>query len=141
MPFLTSAVPAHRLHSEPDIGLPFGLAVEPPVSRHLSMSKCLAVRAGRGLEGADRGRGGAADRRAVRDRARDQRQARRGAPGGPGGAGRAAGGPAGGRVAVGKERAEPLVAELEAWLRVQHERVSPKSEVGKAIAYALNHWK
>ena len=33
------------------------------------------------------------------------------------------------------------MAELEAWLRVQHARVSPKSEVGKAIAYALNRWK
>src|SRR3712207_8419391 len=34
----------------------------------------------------------------------------------------------------------PLVAELEAWLRVQHARVSRKSETGKALAYALNHW-
>src|SRR5689334_11175605 len=49
--------------------------------------------------------------------------------------------PAGERLAVRKERAEPLVDELEAWLRVQHARVSPKSEVGKAIAYALNQWK
>jgi transposase len=32
------------------------------------------------------------------------------------------------------------VIELEAWLRVQHERVSRKSEIGKAIGYALNHW-
>ena len=75
-------------------------------------------------QGADRGRGGAAHRRAVRDRARHHRQARRGAAGGPGGAGRA-----------------PGPAELEAWLRVQHARVSRKSETGKAIAYALNHWK
>ena len=30
--------------------------------------------------------------------------------------------------------------ELEAWLRVQHARVSRKSEIGKALAYALNHW-
>src|SRR3954468_17866821 len=75
------------------------------------------------LEGADRGRGGAADRRAVQDRARDQRPARRGAPGGPEGAGRAPG------------------AELEVWLRAQHARVSRKSEIGKAIAYALNHWE
>ena len=49
--------------------------------------------------------------------------------------------PAAERLAVREERAEPLVAELEAWLRVQHARVSPKSEVGKAIAYALNQWK
>jgi transposase len=48
---------------------------------------------------------------------------------------------AGERLAIREERAKPLVLELEAWLRVQHERVSPKSETGKAIAYALNHWK
>ena len=49
--------------------------------------------------------------------------------------------PAAERLAVRKEQAKPLVAELEAWLRAQHARVSPKSEVGKAIAYALNHWE
>jgi transposase len=48
--------------------------------------------------------------------------------------------PAEERLAVRKERARPLVIELEAWLRVQHVRVSRKSETGKAIAYALNHW-
>ena len=49
--------------------------------------------------------------------------------------------PAEERLAVRKERAKPLVIELEAWLRVQHARVSRKSEIGKAIAYALNHWQ
>jgi transposase len=49
--------------------------------------------------------------------------------------------PAAERLAVREGRAGPLVAELEAWLRVQHARVSPKSETGKAIAYALNQWK
>jgi transposase len=34
-----------------------------------------------------------------------------------------------------------LVIELEAWLRVQHARVSRKSEIGKALAYTLNHWE
>jgi transposase len=48
--------------------------------------------------------------------------------------------PAEERLAVRKERTKPLVAELEAWLRVQQARVSRKSEIGKAIAYALNHW-
>src|SRR4051812_13430999 len=43
--------------------------------------------------------------------------------------------PAEERLAVREERAKPLVSELEAWLRVQYERVSRKSEVGKAIAY------
>jgi transposase len=48
--------------------------------------------------------------------------------------------PAEERLAIRKEWAKPLVSELEAWLRVQYERVSRKSEIGKAIAYALNHW-
>jgi transposase len=48
--------------------------------------------------------------------------------------------PAEERLSVRKERARPLVIELEAWLRVQHARVSRKSEIGKALAYALNHW-
>jgi transposase len=47
---------------------------------------------------------------------------------------------AGERLAVREERTKPLVIELEAWLRIQHERVSRKSEIGKAIGYALNHW-
>ena len=70
-----------------------------PRGRLLGARATQAVRAGRGQQGADRGRGGAADRRAVRDRARDQRQACRGAPGGPGGAGEAAGGRARGLAA------------------------------------------
>jgi transposase len=48
--------------------------------------------------------------------------------------------PAKQRLAVRKERTQPLVAELEVWLRAQYERVSRKAEIGKAIAYALNHW-
>jgi transposase len=44
------------------------------------------------------------------------------------------------RLAVREDRTKPLVNELEAWLRIQHARVSRKSEIGKAIAYALNHW-
>jgi transposase len=48
---------------------------------------------------------------------------------------------AGERLAARGERAKPLVAELEAWLRAQHARVSRKSDIGKAIAYALNQWK
>jgi transposase len=48
--------------------------------------------------------------------------------------------PAEERLAVREGRAKPLVAELEAWLRAQQARVSRKSEIGKALAYALNHW-
>jgi transposase len=43
-------------------------------------------------------------------------------------------------LAVRAERSKPLVIALEAWLRAQHQRVSRKSEIGKALAYALNHW-
>ena len=93
-----------------------------PRGRLLGACQAQAVRAGRGRQGADRGRGGAADRRAVRDRARHQRPAGRGAPGGR------------------AERSAPLLAELEPWLRHQHERLSRKSEIGKAIAYTLKRW-
>jgi transposase len=48
--------------------------------------------------------------------------------------------PAAERLTVRKERTKPLVAELEAWLRAQYMRVSHKAEIGKAIAYSLNHW-
>jgi transposase len=49
--------------------------------------------------------------------------------------------PAEERLAVRKERTEPLVSELEAWLRDRHERVSRKSGIGKALAYALKRWE
>jgi transposase len=49
--------------------------------------------------------------------------------------------PAEERLAVREEQAQPLVSELEAWLHAQQARVSRKSDIGKAIAYALNHWK
>ena len=38
------------------------------------------------------------------------------------------------------ERSRPLVAELERFLREQAARLSSGSEMGKAIAYLLNHW-
>jgi transposase len=48
--------------------------------------------------------------------------------------------PAEERLVAREERAKPLVIELETWLRAQQARVSRKSEIGKALAYALNHW-
>ena len=39
-----------------------------------------------------------------------------------------------------QEKSAPLVAELEPWLRAQQNRVSPKSETSKAIAYTLKRW-
>ncbi len=38
------------------------------------------------------------------------------------------------------ERSRPLVAELEVFLRAQAARLSGRSEMGKAVAYLLNHW-
>ena len=38
------------------------------------------------------------------------------------------------------ERSAPILAELEPWLRQQQERLSRKSEVGKAIAYTTKRW-
>ena len=39
------------------------------------------------------------------------------------------------RLAMRAERSAPILAELEPWLRHQQERLSRKSELGKAIAY------
>ena len=44
------------------------------------------------------------------------------------------------RHAIRNERSRPLVAELETFLRAQTARLSGRSEMGKAIAYLLNHW-
>jgi transposase len=45
------------------------------------------------------------------------------------------------RRAVRQDRASPLVAELEAFIRDQRERLSPKSKMGEALAYLVNHWE
>ena len=44
------------------------------------------------------------------------------------------------RRAVRQERAKPLVVELNAFIRVQRERLSRKTKMGKALAYLVNHW-
>jgi transposase len=44
------------------------------------------------------------------------------------------------RLAVRRKQSKPLVLALEAWLRKQHDRVSAKSEIAKAINYSLNRW-
>jgi transposase len=38
------------------------------------------------------------------------------------------------------ERLAPIPAELEPWLRQQQERLSRRSEVGRAIAYTTKRW-
>src|SRR4051812_41846869 len=45
------------------------------------------------------------------------------------------------RLAVRRERSAPILAELEPWLRQQQERLSRKSEVGKAIAHTTRRWE
>jgi transposase len=45
------------------------------------------------------------------------------------------------RRAGRQQRAKPLVADLEAFIRIQRERLSPKSNMGQALAYLANHWQ
>jgi transposase len=45
------------------------------------------------------------------------------------------------RLAARRERSAPILADLEPWLRQQQERLSRKSEVGKAIAYTTRRWE
>jgi transposase len=40
-----------------------------------------------------------------------------------------------------QEQAVPILTELKAWLRENYEQVTPKSPIGKAIAYALPRWE
>jgi transposase len=44
------------------------------------------------------------------------------------------------RLAVRAARSAPILADLEPWLRQQQERLSRRSEVGKAIAYTTKRW-
>ena len=44
------------------------------------------------------------------------------------------------RRTVRQERSRPRVEALGTWLREQHARLSPNSQVAKAIAYSLNAW-
>ncbi|MGE5388834.1 MAG: IS66 family transposase [Hyphomicrobiales bacterium] len=44
------------------------------------------------------------------------------------------------RRAVRRERAAPLVAELEAWMRSERPRLSRHAEVAKAMDYMLKRW-
>ena len=44
------------------------------------------------------------------------------------------------RLAVRRSARHRSLADLKPWLRLQQERLSRKSEVGKAFAYALKRW-
>jgi transposase len=39
------------------------------------------------------------------------------------------------------ERSRPIFEKFHAWLEAEHPKVLPKSPIGKAIQYALNHWE
>jgi hypothetical protein len=40
-----------------------------------------------------------------------------------------------------RQRGEPVLTELKQWLDEQRPRALPKSALGQAIGYALNHWE
>ena len=44
------------------------------------------------------------------------------------------------RVRIRHERSQPLIIELQTWLREQRTRISKHSETGKAIDYSLKRW-
>ena len=45
------------------------------------------------------------------------------------------------REALRQERSKPILIEIHAWLLQEKSRVLPKSPIGEAIGYALNHWQ
>ena len=44
-------------------------------------------------------------------------------------------------VTLRQQEAVPLLNELEAWMTAEYPKVTPKSPIGKAIAYSLPRWK
>jgi transposase len=44
------------------------------------------------------------------------------------------------RLAVRRERAKPLIEDLERWLRSERRKLSAKNPLAKAMAYSLNRW-
>ncbi len=44
------------------------------------------------------------------------------------------------RHALRGERSRPIFKEFHAWLEAEAPKVLPKSPIGEAIGYALNHW-
>ena len=45
------------------------------------------------------------------------------------------------REALRQERSKPILKEIQAWLLQEKNRALPKSPIGEAIGYALNHWQ
>ena len=46
-----------------------------------------------------------------------------------------------GRRALRQEKSVPVLKSLNHWLLAQEQGVLPKSPIGEAVGYALNHWK
>jgi transposase len=44
------------------------------------------------------------------------------------------------RLALRQDKSKPIVNDLKKWLEANMRQVKPKSRIGKAIAYCLNHW-
>jgi transposase len=44
-------------------------------------------------------------------------------------------------LALRKEKAEPILKEFKAWMDKRYLETPPKGLLGKALSYALNHWK
>jgi transposase len=45
------------------------------------------------------------------------------------------------REALRQERSKPILKEIHDWLLQEKDRALPKSPIGEAIGYALNHWQ
>ncbi len=45
------------------------------------------------------------------------------------------------RRAERQEKSLPVLKSLEEWMKVEYEKVTPKSSIGKAIHYSLSRWK
>jgi transposase len=45
------------------------------------------------------------------------------------------------RLALRREKSLPIMEEYKEWLDTEIQNVSPKNKIGKAILYALGHWK
>lgn len=44
------------------------------------------------------------------------------------------------RYELRRERSRPILDAIHAWLKLEQPKVLPKSPIGEAIRYALNHW-
>lgn len=45
------------------------------------------------------------------------------------------------RQLVRQEKSLPILSELESWMQEQYKQITPKSAIGKALAYSLKRWE